>query len=103
MPTEPTTPSGVSPTSPTVQHFLSATRREEWLSVPELVHALSMAGYWPSGIQATADAREAHVREQLATLRDDAGALLFASLDIYREGTLTTVYKQVRLLRRRPR
>ena len=93
-------PGAADSMSPQAQRFLAATASEAWLSLPELVNCLASAGYWPRGNFITAAAREAHVREHLATLRDEAGELQFTSLDIYIDNTLTTVYKQARLLRR---
>jgi hypothetical protein len=103
MPDEAMTPSDANAELSEAERFLAATVSDEWLSIPELVECLSRADYWQPEYVITAAARETHVHRQLATLRDEAGELLFASLDVYSNNTLTMVYKQARQLRRSAR
>jgi len=82
--------------SATTRRFLQATASEQWVPLPELVAGLTQAGYWELVGPLTADQQAAHVREQLATLRDGEGHPLFERLDVRLDSTTMTVYKQVR-------
>jgi len=63
--------------SATTRRFLQATASEQWVPLPELVAGLTQAGYWELVGPLTTDQQAAHVREQLATLRDGEGHPLF--------------------------
>src|SRR5215207_8056888 len=85
-----------SDVSTTTRRFLQATASEQWVPIPELVAGLTQAGYWELVGPLTTEQQAAHVREQLATLRDGEGHPLFERLDVRLDSTTTTVYKQVR-------
>src|SRR5215203_5140799 len=77
--------------------FIQGTASAHWLPIPELVADLSRSGYWELVGNLDAAQQAAHVREQVGTLRDADGCLLFERLDVRLDGAITTVYNQAGL------